>query len=201
MCEQHPDIEVQHTVSRLLCGVAAGESPAVDALMPLIYDELRALAGRVMKDEAQGHTLQPTALVHEAYAKLVRNVPEGIDGRRHFFAVAARAMRQVLTDHARLRHAAKRGGGAQKVTLDENATPMTDATTPDLGDLHTALEELERLNARHARVVELRYLAGLSVEEAALALGVSTRTVELDWRTARAWLRARLVTLSQGAAS
>jgi RNA polymerase sigma factor (TIGR02999 family) len=180
-------------VTLLLDQAAAGEQAAVEALLPLVYSELRALAARMMESERRGHTLQPTALVNEAYAKLVGGASAPAwENRRHFFAIAARAMRQVLADHARLRNAEKRGGKGHRITLDENLTPSGEVTEIDLGALHDALEELGRLNERHARIVELRFLAGLQIEDVALALGVSRRTVELDWRAARAWLKARL---------
>ena len=179
-------------VTSLLCQAADGSAAAMDDLLPLIYGEMRALAGHMLAGERRDHTLQPTALVHEAYARLVQGAQPSYESRRHFFAIAARAMRQVLADHARKHRADKRGGDAVRVTLNENITPVVSADSLDLIALDEAMEELTKLNERHARIVEMRFLAGLSVDDVADTLGVSSRTVETDWRTARAWLRTRL---------
>jgi RNA polymerase sigma factor (TIGR02999 family) len=145
------------------------------------------MAHRQLAREAAGHTLQTTALVHEAYLKLLDGVDAGRRGRTYFFAAAGRAMRQVLVDHARRRNAGKRGGGASAVTLGD-ADLAVDALAVELIDLNRALQQLGELDERYVRVIECRYFAGLSVEETAEALGVSPRTVKYDWSFARAWL-------------
>ncbi len=160
-------------------------------LTPRVYAELRALAGRYFRGRG-AHTLQPTALVNEVYLKLDRASTSAHD-REHFFAIAARAMRQILTDHARRAHADKRGGDLQRVTLDGQVA--LDEATPraiDLLELDAVLTRLAEASERQARIVELRFFAGLSVPEVALALDCSARTVEREWRFARAWLRRAL---------
>lgn len=154
------------------------------------YRELRALADRLLHDPASSQTLQPTALVHEAFLRLART-ETGWVNEEHFRAVAAKAMRQILTDHARRRHTAKRGGGWQRVTLSdcEQRDPQQDV---DLVDLDDVLHRLHALDERQARLVELRFFGGMDTEQIARALGVSRRTVELDWRMARAWLMREL---------
>ena len=156
-----------------------------------MYDELKAMAHRQMAREFGGHTLQTTALVHEAFVKLVDSTQVGKKGRAYFFAAAARAMRQVLIEHARRHSAQKRGGGAAAVSL-KSAQIEVDAFAAELLDLDRALESLAQLHPRPARVVECRYFGGLSVEETAEALDLSPRTVKSDWATARAWLYDRL---------
>ena len=169
-------------------------SVSAEELFPLVYDELRRLAGFFMAREQAGHTLQPTALVHEAYLRLVDQTRTGFKGRTHFLAVGAQVMRRLLIDHARKRGAAKRGLGWQRVTLG----PTCEASSPealsaeDLLTLNAALERLAAVDEREARIVTLRFFGGLNVEEVAEALGVSKRTVESDWRHARAWLRVEL---------
>jgi RNA polymerase sigma factor (TIGR02999 family) len=155
-----------------------------------LYAELRALAASFLGRERAGHTLQPTALVHEAWIRLSSEDDERWSDRAHVFAVSARVMRRVLVDHARGKQAAKRGGDRERITLSPDITPMleTDADEVDLLALDEALDRLAQLNERQARVVELRFFAGLTVEESAEALGVSVRTVAGDWRLARAWL-------------
>ena len=163
-----------------------------------LYSELHAIAERCFRSERSSHTLQPTALVHEAWAKLAGAAArsEGARDRSHFMAVAASAMRQVLVDHARGKQAAKRGGGARRLSMDvlERLGGGTDPVADEDAVLavHEGLERLARLSPRQAQVVELRTFAGMSVEETAAALGVSTRTVEVDWRLARAWLSREL---------
>lgn len=177
-------------VTVLLRRLKAGESGAAEELFALLYSELRAIAGSLFRSQRQDHTLQATAVLHEAYLKMVRG-GEYAD-RTHFLSVAARAMRQVLVNHARDRAAQKRGGGAgARVTLAGIAeSPASDAL--DVLAVHEALEELQRLDERQARIAELRFFGGLTTEEAAEALGVSPRTVELDWRMAKDWLARRL---------
>jgi RNA polymerase sigma factor (TIGR02999 family) len=175
----------------LLEPATEGERPSLDALLPLVYDELRSLAHGQLLGEATGHTLETTALVHEAYVRLVDDTRVTRKGRAYFFGAAARAMRQVLVDHARRYTAKKRGGGARPVSLDA-ATIAVDQFADELLDLDRALDALAERNARHARVVECRFFGGLSVEETAEALDVSPRTVKYDWALARAWLHDAL---------
>ncbi len=177
----------QSDVTRILQRIAGGDGAATDELFGLVYEELRALAGSFFRGQRPDHTLQPTALVHDAYVKMVGAADSRFRDRGHFFAVAARAMRQILINHARDRRAAKRGGGAGRVTLDEAAVAGPTREV-DLLELDDALARLENLDERQCRIVELRYFAGLSVEEAASVLGVSEPTVKRDWRMARAWL-------------
>lgn len=176
-------------VTRLLQAASAGREGALDEMLPLVYEELRRLAGLVRRRGA-GDTLNTTAVVHEAYLKLVRSDVAWAD-RQHFFRVAARAMRQVVVRDAERRRAAKRGGGRAAVTLHEDlhGGPATDA---ELLDLDRALRHLEQLDARQAAVVEIRFFAGLTIEETAAALAVSAPTVERDWRMARVWLARAL---------
>lgn len=183
-------------VTHLLEAARDGRASAADQLLPLVYDELRALAGSFFRGQRRDHTLQPTALVHEAYARMVKPTGEvsGEDhwtGRAHFFAVAAKAMRQVLANHARDRRAAKRGGDWRRVTLSDHFTP-TSKKDIDLIALDEALENLAALDPRQARIVELRFFAEMTVEEIAHVLEVSVSTVEREWRMARAWLSAQL---------
>lgn len=182
-----PPSPVQTRVTAILASASAGDPDALDRLVPLLYDELRAMAHRQLAAEFGDLTLQTTALVHEAYLKLAGNGRSTGRGRAYFFAAAAQAMRQVLVDRARRRLAAKRGGGAELVTLDEQAATV-DAYSMELLELDQALGRLGRHSERQARVVEHRFFAGMSVQETADALGVSTRTVEADWAVARAWL-------------
>jgi len=162
-------------------------------LLPVVYEQLRALAGRYLDNQPPGHTLQPTALVHEAYAKLAASGATWSD-REHFLALAATVMRQVLADHARGLSRQKRGGDWQRITVGGIASTDSEGRSQeiDLVALDGALRRLESLDSRQARIVELRFLAGMTVQEVAKVLGVSRRTVELDWRGARAWLRREL---------
>lgn len=164
-----------------------GAAGAPEPLVGLVYDELRAIAHRQLMRERPGHTLQTTALVHEAWLKLVDATQVGRRGRAYFFAAASRAMRQVLVDHARKRMAGKRGAGEAPVALDDIQVAV-DAFAVELMDLDRALDRLAELNPRHARVVECRFFGGMSMEETADALGLSVRTVKYDWALARAWL-------------
>lgn len=171
-----------------------GDADAVDALFPMLYDELRKLAVHQFQRETLGHTLQPTAVVHEAYVKLVGQDPGRIDNRRHFYALAAKAMRQVLIDHIRRKKAEKRGGDLLRVTLTDALGSPVRIAGPEIDQLaiDDALTELSELRPRAAQVVELRYFGGLTTEAAADVLGVTRKTVNRDWNAARLWLLARL---------
>jgi RNA polymerase sigma factor (TIGR02999 family) len=163
--------------------------------MPLVYDELRRLAASYIRRERAGQTLQATALVHEAYVRLIGEKAHNWQNRTHFLAIAALSMRQILVQRARARNAAKRGGDPERITLDENLLRAPSGNTVqeiDLVALDAALEKLAALDARQAKVVELRYFGGLSVEEAADVLGISAATVKRDWTLARAWLKREL---------
>jgi RNA polymerase sigma factor (TIGR02999 family) len=165
----------------------AGGQAAFDELFPLVYAELRRIAAREMRRERPGRTLQTTALVHEAYLRLLKDASLSFESRAHFLGIAARAMREILIEHARARAARKRGGGAVRLTLDDLTAPVPSPPV-DVIALDEALERLARLDERHARVVELRYFGGMSVEETAAALGLSPATVKRAWTLARAWL-------------
>jgi RNA polymerase sigma factor (TIGR02999 family) len=177
-------------VSRLLLAVQAGDESALARLMPLVYHELHQLARRHMGGERTGHTLQTTALIHEAYLRLV-GADVRWEGRVHFFAVAANTMRRILVDHARGRLRSKRGGGGVPVTLENIAVVAADPGE-DMIALDTALERLAAFDVRKARVVELHYFGGLTYDEAASALGISAATVDRDLRLAKAWLYREL---------
>jgi RNA polymerase sigma factor (TIGR02999 family) len=165
----------------------AANQAVYDELFPLVYAELRRIAAREMRREKPGRTLQTTALVHEAYLRLLKDASLSFESRAHFLGVAARAMREILIEHARARSARKRGGGAVRLTLDDLVAPVSSPSI-DVLALDEALQRLARLDERHARVVELRYFGGLSVEETAAALELSPATVKRDWTLARAWL-------------
>jgi RNA polymerase sigma factor (TIGR02999 family) len=174
-----------------LTRLSGGDPSAVSALMPLVYDELRRLAAIHLARERPDHTLQPTALAHEAYLKLIDQTRAQWKDRAHFLAVAAEAIRRILIDHARLHRAAKRDP-RRRIALSFAGDLPEPTTDVDLIELEEALERLASLSGRQAKVVELRFFAGLSVEEAAEALDVSPRTVKGDWRVARAWLQREL---------
>ena len=178
-------------VTRLLIEWKHGDAAALDRLLPLIYAELRRIASRHLRHERPGHTLQPTALVHEAYFKLVQAPELAWRDRAHFFAVAARVMHQVLVDHARAHQAEKRGGALRKVSIEEVAAPGVTADI-DLLALEKALGRLGDLDPQQGRVVELRYFGGLTIEETAEVIGISPATVKREWMMARAWLRREL---------
>ena len=178
-------------VTRLLSLWQGGDAGAFEELLPLIYAELRQLASRYLRRERSGHTLQPTALVNEAYMRLVGSDAGQLENRSHFFGLAARTMRQVLVDHARLATAKKRIGPADKISLDVDVAAQIEPGV-DLLEIHDALNRLAELNPRHAQVVELRYFGGMSREQVAEVLGVSLATVERDWKVARLWLKAKM---------
>ena len=179
------------SVTQIIAELSAGDRSAAQRLLPLVYEELRALAASLFRHQPN-QTLQPTALVHEAYLKLMGGAKPEWSDRKHFMAVAAMAMRQLLADRAKQAATLKRGGDMCRVTLSGAATPVADASDVDLIALDQALAKLSALHSRQGRIVELRYLAGLSVEETAEVLGVSPRTVKLDWQMARSFLRREM---------
>ena len=180
-------------VTRLLRRISGGDEAARNELLPLVYDELRALAGAFFRTEREGHTLQPTAIVHEAWLRLAGS-PAGFASRRHFMAIAGTTMRRVLVDHARARGADKRGSDWARVTLDgrRDAGREDAGLDADVLSVHEALERLAALDPRQARIVEMRWFGGLTVPEVAEELGLVPRTVEKDWTMARAWLAREL---------
>ena len=180
-----------HDVTQLLLAWSEGDHGALEQLMPLVYAELRRLAKRYMRNERAGHTLQTTALIHEAYLRLIDARHVRWQNRAHFFAIAARLMRQILVDFARERGYQKRGGGARKVSLEE-APAIGQGRDEALVAVDEALSALAGIDIRKSHVVELRYFGGLSVEETAEALKVSPETVRRDWRLARSWLLRKL---------
>ncbi len=178
-------------ITGILKRASEGDDSAVSQLMPLVYDELRKLAGDCLRRERSGHTLQATALVHEAYLRLVEQKRVRWQNRAHFFALAAQAIRRILVDHARAHGRAKRGAGLDRVELDEEAAGAT-RSNAELIDLHEAMEELAKLSPRQAKIVEMRFFAGLGLREIAEVLDLSPRTVAGDWSMARAWLHREL---------
>ena len=188
---ERPQTTPPGEVTLLLRMFRGGDTDAASRLMALIYPELRRIAQVQFRREREDHDLQPTALVHEAFLRLVAHEHHTWEDRRHFFAAASNVMRRILIEHARARRAQKRDGASTRVTLDDAVT-VTREQSVDLLDLDQALTELEELSPRQARVVELRYFSGLSVPEIAGALGLNPRSVDRDWATARAWLRNRL---------
>lgn len=176
-----------HEVTELLADWAKGDKSALEKLFPLVYDELRRIAGRQMSQERAGHTLEATALVNEAYLKLAGQQGFEWHNRAHFFAVCAQVMRHVLIDHARAHTRDKRGGGAIKVSLSEAAV-MADEQAEHFIALDAALSALEHVDPQKQKIVELRYFGGLSIEETAEVLDISPRTVRREWQRAKAWL-------------
>ena len=174
-------------VTQLLRAWAGGSEEALDQLTPLVYRELRRLAASYLRHESPGHTLQPTALVHEAYLRLVNQSCPDWQGRSQFFGIAARIMRQILVDHARNHHASKRGGGLQRVSFRDCLNAAADSSA-DLLSLNDALIELERFDPRKAKTIELHYFGGLTIQETADVLGISKPTVDRDLRVGEAWL-------------
>jgi RNA polymerase sigma-70 factor (ECF subfamily) len=180
-------------ITEILARVGRGEEAAAATLLPMVYDELRALAGSFFEHQSPGHTLQPTALVHEAFLKLAQPEAGTWESRAHFFAVAAKAMRQILADHARRKKAAKRGGDQQhRVTLSGLQTPANVEQEIDLIALDEALSKLSELSPRQSQIVEMRFLAGLDEGAVAHVLSVTPRTVQREWRLAKAFLRCEL---------
>lgn len=178
-------------VTGLLVRANQGDPLATDELFPVVYNELRQLAARCLADESPGHTLQPTALVHEAFIRLIGPVEIPWENRRHFFGAAARAIRRILIDHARAKRREKRGSDAKKISLDDAAEPTAELNR-DLIALDDALKRLAKLDAFKASVVELRFFGGLGMDEIGHALGASPSTVARAWRFAKAWLHQEI---------
>lgn len=183
--------KVSDSVTELLIELSNGDRKAVDLLLPVIYDELRKLAANYLRRERPDHTLQPTALVHEAYLRLVDQTRVNWQNRAHFFGVAAHIMRRLLVDHARKHNAEKRGQDFEKISLDENIDRATERST-ELIALDDALQALAAFDEQKARVVELRYFGGLSIEETAGVMGVAPTTINRHWRFAKAWLHGEM---------
>ncbi len=181
----------ERDVTQLLVKWRKGDKQALERLMPLVYDELHQRAAAYLARERPGHTLQPTALVHEVFLRLVNQKNLEWANRAHFLGVAAQLMRLILVDHARAQRAAKRGGGAQRITLGEAAHPHQPKDV-DLLALDEALQGLEKLDTRQSRIVELRYFGGLNIDETAEVMSISPATVKREWRMAKAWLHSRL---------
>ena len=177
-----------HEITKLLKDWSGGDSTALDRVIPLVYDELHRLAHQHMRRERAGHLLQTSALINEAYLRLMEQPELNLENRTHFFGIAARLMRQILVDEARKRHSAKRGGGAIQVSLVE-ATNVAQEQAANVVALDDALKTLESIDGRQSEIVELRFFGGLSIEETAEVLKVSRGTVMRDWTFARAWLR------------
>jgi RNA polymerase sigma factor (TIGR02999 family) len=178
---------LSQNITHLLKEWSDGDERALDKLTPLVYEELRRQASRYLRRERRGHSLQTTALINEAYLRLIDARDVHWQDRAHFFAIAANLMRRVLVDHARRRDAEKRGGSALRLTLDE-ALAVTKETDVDLLAIDEALDRLAKIDPQQARVVELRFFSGFTVDETAAALGISPKTVKRDWSVARAWL-------------
>ena len=187
-------------VTILLRRWQGGEEQALEELTPMVYQELRRIAGGFLRRERSDHTLQPTALLHEAYLKLAGQNATSWKDRAHFFGVAAHLMRMILVDHARSKAAGKRGGGLKAVTLNETLSASTERPA-DLVALDDALRELEEFDPRKAKVIELRYFGGLTIEEAAEVLGISTSTLVRDQRLAEAWIQRQMMSLDPNAKS
>lgn len=181
----------QAEVTLLLAAVSAGDRGAVGKLLPIVYDELRKHAAYLMRRERSEHTLQPTALVHEAFIRLVQQDRVQWTGRAHFFAVASNHMRRILVEHARARIAEKRGGGADRISIEEGLG-LSVGNDIDVLAIDRALERLAELDPRQAEIVTMRFFGGLSVEEVAVVLGLSKRAVEREWSMIKAWLRREL---------
>ena len=188
--DEAPNPPPQTAVTQLIARARAGDGDAAGELLPLVYSELRGLAGAVFQGQPENHTLQPTALLHEAWMKLAGHVGD-LNDQRHFFRVAAQAMRQVLTDHARGQKREKRGGGNHRMTLDNGLSDNGSAVL-DVLAFDEALNRLARLNERHASVVEMRVLGGMTIVEIAETLDASRSTIAADWAMAKAWLKVQL---------
>jgi RNA polymerase sigma-70 factor (ECF subfamily) len=185
------DETAPNEITQQLLAWSKGDEAALDKLIPAVYQELRRMADHYLRGEQAGHSLQPTALVHEAYLRLIDQTRVEWHNRAHFFGVAAQMMRRILIDHAKAKHRAKRGGTAPKVSLDEGAT-FSNERAAELVALDDALQVLSQMDERKGRIVELRYFGGLTVDETAQVLGVSDKTVMRDWNLAKAWLYQQL---------
>ncbi len=181
-------MENPHDVTQLLLKWSQGDQEALEELLPMVYRELHKIAHRYLNKERGEHTLQTTALVHEAYIKLIDQTRVKWQNRAHFFGIAAQAMRRILVDNARQRLAEKRGKGAEKISIEDNQIDISDEKASNLVELDFALKKLAELDPHKSRLVELRYFGGLSLEETAEVLGVSRPTVIRQWRLAKAWL-------------
>jgi RNA polymerase sigma factor (TIGR02999 family) len=182
----------QGEVTRLLSEIRSGDAQAVEQLIPIVYKELRRMAASIMKSERPGHTLQPTAVVHEVYLRILGDAKVSPENRAHFFAIAGRSMRQILVDHARRRLAGKRGGELQQRVDLVDGVALTEQQSIEVLALHEALERLQKLDPRQARIVEMHYFGDTDVEAIARALGIGERTVKRDLQTARIYLRQQL---------
>ena len=174
-------------VTRLLAEWGQGDDLAFEELLPLVYDELRRMAGRYLKKQ-DGHTIQTTELIHEAYLKLAGKMDRDFENKAHFFGVAAKAMRHILVDHAKAKGRQKRGQNPRQITLREDAVYVTDERSDEIVSLDDALTELQKIDDRKSRVVELKFFGGMRIDEIASVLRVSTNTVKRDWKFARSWL-------------
>lgn len=181
----------QESVTQLLIKLTSGDEAAMEELLPVVYDELRKLAASYLRRERPDHTLQPTALVHEAYLRLIDQTQVSWQNRAHFFGIAAQMMRRILVDHARLHNAEKRGHDFQKLSLDENIDKAVERSM-EMIMLDDALNELASIDEQKSRIVELRYFGGLTVEETAAVLGVTPITIKRHWRMAKAWLYGQM---------
>ena len=181
-----------HKITQMLREWGDGNREALETLMPLVYDELHKQARRYLRRERANHTLQTTALIHEAYLKLIDQRDVNWESRTHFFAVAANMMRRILVDHARAKHREKRGGEGENLPLEEAMLIVSDEKTIDLIALDEALNRLAEFDEQQSRIVELRYFSGLTLEETAAVLGISRTTVATDWALAKAWLHREL---------
>jgi RNA polymerase sigma factor (TIGR02999 family) len=188
LCSQSPP-----EITQMLRAWSDGNREVANALVPLVYDELRRQARRHLRRERAGHTLQTTALVNEAYLKLIDQHSLDCESRTHFFAIAATLMRRILVDHAKTKLRRKRGGSAIRITLEEPMLASTEDANTDLLWLNEALEKLFELDEQQARIVELRYFSGLNIDETAAVLKLSEATVNRDWKMAKAWLRHELM--------
>jgi RNA polymerase sigma-70 factor, ECF subfamily len=186
-----PDPATSAEVTVLLAQLVQGDQQAASRLMPAVYRELRQMAARYMRREREDHTLQATALVHEAYLKLVDQTSANWQNRAHFFAVASQVMRHILIDHARANLREKRGGGCQVIQIDEGLA-FSPEQSEELLEVDAALQRLSELDPRQGKIVELRFFGGLTVEETAAVLGISPKTVKRDWSVAKAWLHGEL---------
>ena len=195
--EAEPLEETSHELTQLLQSWSHGNRRALADLLPLVYDELRRLASSYMRFEAPGHTLQATALVHEAYIKLIRQRDVNWQSRAHFFGIAAQMIRRILVDHIRATRAQKRGSGFANLSLDE-AIGVPEKRNWEILALDDALKTLAKVDPQQARIVELRFFAGLSIEETASIVGISPATVKRDWVTAKAWLFRELSRTKSG---